>query len=452
MKKAGLPLILLALLLPGLAGCAPHTQLAPEHPVTLTIWHVYGSQTISPLNDAIQEFNKTEGKERGIIVNVTSVTDSTAIDEALMASARGEPGAAPLPDLFVAYPRIAEQIGTERLLDWHGYFQEEELELYLADFLAEGVFGDRLLMLPIAKSSELLFLNRTIFDRFSADTGVTVDALATFAGVFSACDRYYDWSGGQTMFQINDFYHYFVAAVDSLGGDFLKNGQPDTESTPFATAYEPMARAAVYGGLCVQDGYASDRWKTGEIICNIGSTAGILYLRDYVTRADNSTEAVETAVLAYPVFEGGAPVVVQRGGGLFAVKSADERKNEAAAIFAKWITQGEHNLAFATKSGYLPVTDAAYRTLFSDMRIVENEKYRMLYETIGSMQGEYRFCALPLYEGAGRVQNAFEEAVRSALSSAREAYVRRTAAGEDAAAVMDELVAAGLREIQNGSY
>ena len=89
MKKAGIPLILLALLLPGLAGCAPHTQLAPEHPVTLTIWHVYGSQTISPLNDAIQEFNKTEGKERGIIVNVTSVTDSTAIDEALLASARG---------------------------------------------------------------------------------------------------------------------------------------------------------------------------------------------------------------------------------------------------------------------------------------------------------------------------------------------------------------------------
>lgn len=43
-----------------------------------------------------------------------------------------------------------------------------------------------------------------------------------------------------------------------------------------------MARAGIYGGLCVQDGYASDRWKTAEVLSNIGSSAGILYLRDYV--------------------------------------------------------------------------------------------------------------------------------------------------------------------------
>ena len=43
-----------------------------------------------------------------------------------------------------------------------------------------------------------------------------------------------------------------------------------------------MARAAIHGGLCTGDGYASDRWKTAEVISNIGSTAGMLYLRDYV--------------------------------------------------------------------------------------------------------------------------------------------------------------------------
>lgn len=57
-----------------------------------------------------------------------------------------------------------------------------------------------------------------------------------------------------------------------------------------------MARAAIYGGLCTGDGYASDRWKTAEVISNIGSTAGMLYLRDYVTYQDNTTEEIETAV------------------------------------------------------------------------------------------------------------------------------------------------------------
>ena len=31
-------------------------------PITLTIWHVYGGQTDSPLNDKIELYNKTEGK------------------------------------------------------------------------------------------------------------------------------------------------------------------------------------------------------------------------------------------------------------------------------------------------------------------------------------------------------------------------------------------------------
>lgn len=63
-----------------------------------------------------------------------------------------------------------------------------------------------------------------------------------------------------------------------------------------------MARAAIHGGLCTGDGYASDRWKTAEVISNIGSTAGMLYLRDYVTYQDNTTEEIETAVYPYPSF------------------------------------------------------------------------------------------------------------------------------------------------------
>ena len=183
------------------------------------------------------------------------------------------------------------------------------------------------------------------------------------------------------MFQINDFYHYFLVNIDAFGGAFIKDGKIDKSSSEFQTVFEPMARAAIYGGLCVGDGYASDRWKTGEIICNIGSTAGILYLRDYVTYTDNTTEDIQLSTFPYPVFQGASATAIHRGGGLFAVKNEDERKNEAAAMFAKWITQSESNLKFVTESGYLPATDEAYQTLFSDMSIVENEKYRMLYET-----------------------------------------------------------------------
>lgn len=116
MKKLSI-LFLTILLLAGMTGCG---NKAANNPITLTMWHVYGSQTESPLNTMIDEFNQTTGKENGIFVSVVSVTNSSAIDDALIASAHNEPGAVSMPDLFTAYPRVVEEIGLDRLLDWGG--------------------------------------------------------------------------------------------------------------------------------------------------------------------------------------------------------------------------------------------------------------------------------------------------------------------------------------------
>lgn len=446
--KRTLVLFFALLLLISLSGCnAGRETLSPKNPVTLTMWHVYGSQTESPLNTLIDEFNRTTGKEKGVAVSVVSVTNTTDIDAALIASANDEPGSVALPDLFTAYPRTVEKIGADRLLDWNRYLSKEQIAAFVPDFLAEGQFGDQLLMLPIAKSTELCFLNRTLFDRFAAETGARIESMSDFDALFATCAQYYDWSGGQDMFQINDFYHYFLVNMASLGADLIVDGQVDCTSEAFARVWKPMAQAAIHGGLCVQDGYASDRWKTAELISNIGSTAGILYLRDYVTYADNTTEDIETEILPYPSFAGASPTVMQRGSGLFAIRSDDERKNQAAAIFALWITDTRHNVDFVTRAGYLPVTREGFSSLLKDTGAVENEKYRMLYDAVSEMYGSCAFCALPLYEGAGDVQPAFEKAVKNALNAAHGEYVRRTAAGESADAVMTELEGQALTEL-----
>ena len=444
MKKLFI-IFLAAMMLAGIAGCG--NKVASD-PVTLTMWHVYGSQTESPFNVMIDEFNQTRGKELGIVVSVVSVTNSTAIDEALISSAHNEPGAAPMPDLFTAYPRVAEEIGLEGLLDWNKYLSEDERSAYVDEFLAEGVMDERLVMLPIAKSTELLFLNKTLFDRFAADVGASEEMLLHFESLFDLCCQYYDWSNGVEMFQINDFYHYFLANIAGLGGQFIRDGKLDCNSGEFERVYLPMARAAIHGGLCIGDGYASDRWKTAEVISNIGSTAGMLYLRDYVTYQDNTTEEIETAVYPYPTFSGASPVVVQRGTGLFAMKSEDERKNEAAAIFGKWITEEKHNLDFVVSSGYLPVTENAFSSLLSDTSIVENKKFHMLYGAVDQMYGSYAFCPLPLYDGSGKTQESFEGAIKGILSKCRKDYVSRVEYGADPETVLSELLLSSLAEIR----
>lgn len=436
-------------LLSAFTGCSGKSKLNPENPVTLTVWHVYGSQTASPLNDVIYEFNNTVGKEKGIIIKVELVTDSGKIDDVLNAALEEEPGAQSLPDMFVAYPRIAEAFEDGALLDFKEFFDKSELGQYRQDFLSEGYFGDKLLMMPIAKSSELVFVNKTLFERFSSATGITADCFGSVEDIMDACNTYYDWSGGKTMFQINDFYHYFLANIAAMQGEFIKDGKINADSAAFEKVFAPIARAGIYGGLCVGDGYASDRWKTGEIIGSSGSTAGILYLRDYVTYEDNTTEDIETLVLPYACLEESKPTVVQRGGGLFAVKNEDERKNEAAAVFAKWIAEPEHNLEFVANAGYLPVTGEGFEQLFEGKVTVENEKYRMLYSAVEDQYNEdYSFCSVPLFDGASDTQKGFESLIKSTLADAHTEYISRVRNGEDASAVMNELTANSLSKVQ----
>jgi len=449
MKKFISIIICTILIMTGLSGCAKQKMPSPENPVTLTMWHVYGSQTTSPLNTVIDEFNRTVGKENGITINVVSVTSSSAIDKALAATANGEPGAADLPDLFTAYPRVVEIIGQEKFLIWNDYFTESELAAFNDNFLSEGYFEDKLLMMPIAKSTEALFVNQTLFDRFSAATDVSINNLTTFNGIFEAARKYYDWSGGHNFIQFNDYYNYAFIGMKSHGSEFIRNNQLNLHDEAFESIWMPLAKTAIYGGICLDDGYAAAKWKTIEIIANTGSTADVLYQPEEVFYSDNTTESITTLALPYPQFTKDFSGVVYRGGGLFSIKSDNEIKNQAAYIFAKWITESNHNLDFVTQAGYIPVTDEAMDSLFNDISIVENPNYHSVYNAIDIMNGAYTFYPLPLYDGASDLQADFENNVKTVLRSAHIQYKNRVSAGEDSELLLIELANSSLTELRN---
>lgn len=444
--------LLLAVIFLLLAGCSSQNGPSSENPVTLTMWHVYGSQTKSPLNTAIDEFNDTVGKENGITVNVVSVTSSSAIDKALAASTNQEPGAEELPDLFTAYPRVAQIVGTDRLLAWDQYFSEAELSVFKQEFLEEGYFDSRLLMLPVAKSTEALYLNKTLFADFSAQTGISAEQLQSFDGLFAAANAYFDWSGGKHFTQINDFYHYALVGTKIHGGEFIRNGKLQLDDPAFEAVWRPLAQAAIYGGICLDDGYAAARWKTVEIISNIGSTADILYQPDHVIYPDNTTQAIDIISMPYPLFTEDTAGVVHRGGGLFAIKSSDEKKNYAAAVFAKWLTEQENNLRFVTLAGYLPVAEAAFDKLLSAPELVQKENYRQLYETAGNMIQDYSLYAIPVFDGASDTQRHFEESVKLVLKTAHNQYLARVRSGEDPETVLNELTAASYDALKESFY
>ena len=143
MKKALSLFAVIALLLFSFVGCSRNQTQNRDNLITLSIWHVYGGQVDSPLNDVIDEFNQTVGKDQGIQVEVTMVSNTNNIHKDVIASASGDPGAATLPDLFVSYPKTVLSMPDDSVLvDFQDYFSEEELAAFIPQFLKEGKIHD----------------------------------------------------------------------------------------------------------------------------------------------------------------------------------------------------------------------------------------------------------------------------------------------------------------------
>lgn len=418
-----------------LSGCGKQSLLNPRDPVVLTMWHTYGEQTDSPMNRLIDEFNSTVGRKRGVIIKTTLMTVAAKISDRLSEAQSGAAGTVPLPDLFFCHNNDAAAFGADKLLDWSEYFSPSEISAFVPDFLADGKVEGRLSVLPVSKSTHVLYLSGSEFDRFSASTGVTYESLATWDGFFSAAEKYYVYSGGKPFCAFD----YLLRAVElyavSNGADvdsFYKDGWYDFSCEALKSAYLRFAEAIAKGHIVVADMYSNTQVMTGETPAGMGSSAGILYYNDTVTYPDNTSEPMKLKVRPMPYADITKKVATQAGVGLCAVRT-DDKKAEAASVFAHWLTEGARNLDFVSETGYMPVTAEAYAKLGEhDFR---DEGYRNLYDVLNTVKNEYTLLREPAYTGYyGKVNGLYAE-IRKVQSS----LPMRVKDGENAAAIAAEL-------------
>lgn len=226
-----------------------------------------------------------------------------------------------------------------------------------------------------------------------------------------------DWTDGQTpdlahdgkMFYMPDsLFNFSLIACKQLGTEMINDGNYYFSTPQYKRIWDFYHESAVLGRFAAFEGYATDLSKTGDIVCSTGSTAGLSFFSPTVTYADNTSEAIELAILPYPVFEGGKKVAIQRGAGMCVIKSTPE-KEYAAAVFLKWFTSPENNLRFVSSTGYLPVTKEAFGEIMSQkIDKVSDERIKKLLQTARIMQQEYEFYIPPLFDGIDEMQKKYE--------------------------------------------
>ena len=431
-KRKVISVVIIVAILSMMAGCGK--SQSRKEPITLTIWHVYGGQTDSPLNDLIDEFNGTEGKKEGIKIQVGMVSNTNTIHEEVLKAANKDPGAAKLPDLFISYPKTVLAMNDSGILaDYHDYFSENELKDFIPEFLKEGEIDGRLLVFPVAKSTEILFVNKTIFDRFSADTGASMEQLTTWEDLFDLADTYYEWSDAQTpdvegdgksMFVHDYHFNYFQVGVESLGENFFK-GENLAFGPEFETAWEPYAKAALSGGVWLRSGYATEPLRTGDSIVSVASSASVLYYSDEVSYEDNTSEKIEIVAMPCPVFSTGEKMVMQRGAGICTVKSTPD-KEKACITFLKWLTETRKNVEFVTSLGYMPVKQEAFDACLPEaIKELSDPMYVSLYQAFLDTQENYTFYTAPQLDSYLDLETRFEELVRKVLLVKRQQCINK---------------------------
>jgi len=449
MKKFILMIAVTAFMLTSIFGCGADTDnvpatddsatkteslLDPKNPTVINMWHVYGEQADAPMNVLINEFNSTVGLEKGVKVNVTNVTSTSKILAQLNDSIAGNPGSLELPDMFSCHTQNAATLGADRFVDFSSYFTDEELSLYVPEFIESGMLDGKLCVFPVSKSTYALFISGSQFDRFSAETGVTYGDLSTWVGFFDAAEKYYEWSDGTPFCAFDYLIRHVELDVLSKTGtlEYTENGWYDETDPDVEASFEMFARSIAMGHIVISETYANNRVMGGKAMCGIGSSAAVGYYNDVVSYPDNTTEPMELHVLALPKSGGSEEFMPQTGVGLAAFKTTDA-KAEAAAVFVKWFTESERNLDFVVETGYMPVTDGAFEAI--DGYSFEDEGYRSLYSAIDTMYNSCTAVVRPDFDGFYEKTDALYNKIKQIQPS----LVERYANGEELNTLVNEL-------------
>lgn len=375
-----------------LIGCSQQekkqeVKLNPKKPVNIAIWHYYNGMQQVAFDNLVDEFNSTEGKDKGIYVEAHSQGSVNELEQKVLDSFKKKVGSEDAPDIFSSYADTAytiEKMGD--LVNIADYMTEKELEQYVDSFLEEGYIGSNgeLCIFPIAKSSEIFMLDKTDWNKFSKETGANLEQLKTMEGLVQTAKQYYEWTDGLTPDIKNDgkaFYgrdamaNLFVIGSMQLGTEIFQvenqkltlNVDQDVMRKIWDCYYVPY----INGWFTSYGRFRSDDMKIGELIAFTGSTSSALYFPEQVETGEENYK-IECKVLPDPVFEGGKPYAVQQGAGMVITKSTPEREY-ASIVFLKWLTEEKNNIVLGCTSGYIPVKKEAIHKEVLDQVMEEKE-------------------------------------------------------------------------------
>lgn len=341
-----------------------YNLLNKNEPITVTLWHYYAGAAMETLTKNTQEFNDTIGTDYGVQVKLISKPSIGDLEIELSESAQGVVYADEMPSMFLAYvDKILELQKLDVISDMNLFFSDENKSMLIDEFLNYGVINDAQVMLPVVKSTEVLYLNDTYFNEFAKETGHSREDLLTWDGILDVSRSYYEYTDAMTpdilydgkAFWGMDSINNFIAVSSMQKGvdiyDF-ENEKANIDEEVLKEVFDYYMESWALGYMDSVAKYRTDDIRSGDLLGFIGSSAGFVYMPDWI-EVDGGKEDIQWGASQYPYFVDSDPKVVSQGAGI-AVSKISEQQQQACALYLNYFW--EDNITFAIESAYVPVT------------------------------------------------------------------------------------------------
>lgn len=238
-----------------------------------------------------------------------------------------------------------------------GYTQEQ-LDDFIKGYYDEGKqFGDdKMYTVPLSKSTEVLYYNKTFFDANGLTPPTTWEEMETL------CARIKEIDPKCIPLGYDSEANWFITMCEQYGTDYTSaTGEhflfDNEENRNFVAKFREWYQKGYVTTQEISGGYTSELFKAGDgatkSYMSIGSSAGATHQRpDKV----NDEYPFDVGITTIPQVDSSKPKVISQGPSLCIFNKTNSQEVIASWLFVKFLTTSvEFQAEFSIASGYVPV-------------------------------------------------------------------------------------------------
>ena len=342
-------------------------------PVTITFYHTMGESLRAVLDKHIAKFNEiypnitVEHKQVGGYDDVREQikTEITVGDQPNIAYCYPDHVALynlalavqTLDDLIAATNTVTRADGTTEQLG----LTAEQIDNFIDGYYNEGKqFGDgKMYTLPMSKSTEVLYYNKTFFTEHNLSVPTTWDELE------AVCAKIKEIDPNSIPLGYDSESNWFITMCEQLGTPYTSaTGEhflfDNEDNHAFVKEFREWYKAGYVTTQAISGGYTSALFtknpaEDGNCYMCIGSSAGANH---QIPENEDGTFKFEVGIASIPQANKEAPKVISQGPSLCIFKKADAQEVLASWLFVKYLTTTvDFQAEFGMASGYVPVLE-----------------------------------------------------------------------------------------------